>query len=707
MNKTMSRASRELRKLAAGCGIQTFYVDVGRRRQSASAETLMAVLAAWGFPVEGPADVAEALSELQRQGASRMLPWVLVAWEGKVPRIPLTQWPRNRHRAQLVMQLESGERIVRQARIEEARPEPNSPGPAAQPAPVAWLTWPEVLPWGYHHLGVDGESEQPALILSAPRQSYRANRKRRKWGVFAPVYGLHSASSWGGGNFSDLERLWEWVTELGGSYVATLPLLSAFLDEPYEFSPYAPASRLFWNEFYVDVERVPELAQCEQARQTMASDSVQTVVQDLRLQPHVDYRLQMQVQRQVLEQLAESCFRLGGERRVELERFVEEHPELSSYARFRAVTERERRPWGAWPRRQMEGELRSGDFDEAAYRYHLYVQWIAQQQVQHLTDKVGGSGTGLYLDLPLGVHQQGYDTWRNRDVFAMGAAGGAPPDTFFTKGQNWGFPPLHPQRLREDGYRYWIEVLRHQMRHAGMLRIDHIMQLYRLYWVPDGLDARQGAYVRYVDDELFAILCLESHRHQCLIVGENLGTVPKAVTESMRHHRLAEMYVVQYAAPREYGKSLPPAPKRSIAGLNTHDMPPFAAFWQGHDLEQLHELGLFDDAELNEQQNARRAICRNLRTYLEREGVLPLENTELTDILDALHGVLAMGRAENILLNLEDLWLEVEPQNMPGTSHERINWRRKLQPTLEQLFSSDAWRQRLQLITARRSGRTR
>jgi 4-alpha-glucanotransferase len=411
----------------------------------------------------------------------------------------------------------------------------------------------------------------------------------------------------------------------------------------------------------------------------------------------------MELSRPVLTLLSEHCFLRGGRRLAELEQFVRSRPEVEDYACFRAVMEREKSTWSHWPSRQRDGELRPGDFEEPARRYHLYVQWVAQQQIQHLIDKARNSGDGLYLDMPLGVHHQGYDTWRNRDAYAMSAAGGAPPDTFFTKGQNWGFPPLHPERLRQQGYRYWIAALRHQMRHAGMLRIDHIMQLHRLYWVPDGMDARQGAYVRYVADELYAILCLESRRHQCLLIGENLGTVPAEVNKSMKRHRIDEIYVMQYQAPSKPGQPLRPVPRRSIASLNTHDMPLFAAYWQGDDLKQLHQLGLFHDDEWAHQRQARRDSRANLQHLLEQEGLLVSEHPTPQDVLDALHQFLAASAAENVLVNLEDLWLETEPQNTPGTSHERANWQRKFQLSLEQLTASSDVRRRLEGIDSQRS----
>jgi 4-alpha-glucanotransferase len=198
---------------------------------------------------------------------------------------------------------------------------------------------------------------------------------------------------------------------------------------------------------------------------------------------------------------------------------------LEDYAAFRAVVEKRRRPWPAWPKPLSSGTIAPADYDQDACVYHLYAQWLAEQQLAAFSSAARQRGPGLYLDFPLGVHRLGYDPWRYRGTFVTDASGGAPPDAVFTQGQNWAFPPLHPELIRAQGYRYLIECLRRQLAYATFLRIDHVMSLHRLYWIPNGWLARDGVYVRYRPDELYAILCLESHRHRASIVGENLGTV--------------------------------------------------------------------------------------------------------------------------------------------------------------------------------------
>ena len=239
-----------------------------------------------------------------------------------------------------------------------------------------------------------------------------------------------------------------------------------------------------------------------------------------------------------------------------------------------------------------EGSIRNNDFEEATQRFHLYIQWLAHGQVDELIERGEKNGVSLYLDLPLGVNPDGYDVWRERESFALGASAGAPPDLFFSKGQDWGFAPLHPQRIRESGYQYVLKFLRFQMRYARLLRIDHVMGLHRLYWVPRGFAARQGTYVNYPAEELHAIFNLESHRNRTRLVGENLGTVPPMVNQSMERHGLRSMFVVQFEERPEPKAALGSPAALSVASLNTHDTPTFAAHWRGDDLSGERSAGI-------------------------------------------------------------------------------------------------------------------
>ena len=552
-------------------GVQLSFKDAGGRRRRASEATVRGVL--------------DAL--VDEAAADRLIEPVVVAWDGK-PVAVLDSSPR---RLDCTVVNENGTASEWTVREGEQ------------------VTLPS-LPLGYHTLECDdGSSSHRARIISAPRHAPVPTD--RLWGIFLPLYALRTAHSWGIGDFTDLGALVEWVRSSGGDFVATLPMLASFLDEPFDPSPYAPVSRLFWNEMYVDVERTPESAAA-----TPETDRAEIArLSDLVL---VDYRAAYALKRRVLELLAESFFATES-RRGQIDRFLAAQPHAEAYARFRAKTE-----------------------GEDAYRLHLYAQFVADEQLTEL-------GRELELDLPVGVHADGFDV-AHFDVFARGASAGAPPDGFFEGGQNWGFPPLHPVRSREEGHAYFAESIRTLARRARVVRIDHVMALNRLYWIPDGAPATEGTYVRYPADELYAIVTLEAHRNNAAIVGEDLGTVPAEVRAAMRRHHVLRSYVLQFEAS---GDEITPVPVDVLASLNTHDTPTFAQFSRDHP-------GI------------------SLRRAIE---------------------FLAVSPARAVAVNLEDLWGEDRPQNVPGTStDEQPNWQRKAALTFEEFRDKREVTQALGLV---------
>ncbi|MDY6908091.1 MAG: 4-alpha-glucanotransferase [Chloroflexota bacterium] len=679
----------DLLHLARLYGVQTAYYDAYHRRQTAHTEALVAVLKALGAPVETLHDAPEALRE-RRQEAWRLgTEPVAVAWEGEVThvelRLPLEQMAGP---VACQLQLEGGETLrwaldgselttVRAASVEGV------------PYRAARVALPPALPWGYHRLTMEVPQRQlQAQVVSAPQKAWASivGADGGVWGVFMPLYSLHSEGSWGSGDLADLEAMMTWVSTLGGSLVATLPLLAAFIDEPGTPSPYMPASRLMWNEFYLDIPGIPELAECPSAREIVASPAFRDEVGALRREPLVDYHRQMALKRRVLEELARCCFHSGHERYRELARFAQAHPAAADYARFRAAGERERAPWPQWPRPLREGTLGPADYDEEARRYHLYVQWLAHRQMEGLAQRAGEQGMGLCLDLPTGVHPHGYDVWRHQDLFIQEASAGAPPDAVFTRGQDWGFAPLHPERLRRQGYGYYVSCLRHHMRHAAVLRIDHVMGLHRLFCIPRGMEASDGVYVRYPAEELYAIIALESYRNRAVVVGEDLGTVPPQVRPAMARHGLHRSYVVQYELCTSPGEALHRVPADAVASMDTHDMPPFAAFWQGLDIQDRREQGLLDEAGALEEQGLRQSQRESLLAFLgERGHVDDAVASAQEAALERALSFLSASPARVVMVNLENTWLETQPQNRPGTGDERPNWRRKARHSLEEL----------------------
>ena len=694
MGRTPDARPRALLDLARSWGVELAYTDAlsGATRE-ASAETLLAVLRALGAPLERAGDARDALRERRHSAWRRALEPVNVAWRGSPAAVELRLPLRALRRARLRLELEDGGQRAWVVDLARHAPRRESEVEGERFAALR-LALPRDLPLGYHELSLEiGRELHRARLIAAPPRAF-VPEDARLWGVFVPLYALHSERSWGVGDLTDLADLADWLRGLGGSVVATLPILAAFLDEPCEPSPYAPASRLFWNELHLDPERVTGYP----GAWPRNSPAVRAELAALASAREVDHARAMALKRRTLEELARRYFGREPRGDAAFRRWLAAQPRARDYAAFRATCERRREPWRAWPARLREGRLARGDFDEAAQRYHLFVQWQLARQLGDLAAAARGAGPGLYLDLPLGVHSDGYDVWRERAAFASGVSGGAPPDAFFTRGQDWGFPPLHPRASREQGHRYLIDVLRASMGHAGILRIDHVLGLHRLYWVPRGFDAGAGAYVRYPSEELYALVCLESQRSKTLVVGEDLGTVPPEVRPAMARRALQRMYVLPFELSEGGRDPMHGVPRDSQATLGTHDMAPFAAFLAKLDLDDQRERGLVDEESARGARERRDRELALLVDWLAREG---WTRSASPGGLEVLHGLLAWlgaSPARVVIASLEDLWGETLPQNTPGTTVERCNWRRRARHGLEQLVRMEAVRAPLRTL---------
>ena len=666
--------THELAALAESQGLQTSYVDIHGTRQQASGHRVVQILRALGGLGEDETP-GQALHRTRIEQWNEILPPVVVAWNGEghmLLRVPEHVTGQFR----LSITTEQGDVIHRDGHLESLPVGEHLEGAAML---GRHLSLPTGLATGYHQavLEASGGLRAQTLVLSAPRRVYAPTTDGRTWGLFAPLYALHSRRSAGAGDFTDLREVIEWVSERGGSVVGTLPMLAAYLDEPCEASPYAP-----WNEMYLDVQAIPEYRGCAQARRAFTDADALSTAKRLASQAKVDHKAQMALKRRALAPMAEQCWQQGGPRLQALEAFAQERPELVDYARFRAATERYGTLWANWPAPARDGTLAQRDVDPQAYRYHLYVQWNAHLQLEALARRARDAGLGLYLDLPVGVHGGGFDTWRHREAFAGGLSTGAPPDSLFEGGQNWAFPPLHPHRLRQSGYRHFIDVLRNHLRYAGVLRIDHVMGLHRIYAIVDGASATEGTYIRYQPDEMYALLSIESHRSQTVLLGENLGTVPFEVTQAMAEHGVHGMHVVQYAARPDPEAALPQPGHGDVASLNTHDMPPFRSFWEGTDIDLRADLGWLDEHAVRHQKDERKRLGRALTRYLEKEEDVP-PSASGQAVMRALLRTMGRSEARLVLVNLEDLLGETHAQNVPGTYREHDNWQHRIRMPFE------------------------
>ena len=723
-----------MHRLARLHGIQAAYTDGCGVRRRASHESILALLEALGAPLASlrPHDLATATEACRRARWARPVEPVLVAWNGRGGDF-LLRTPETARGilARCRLRLEDGR--TRSWTIRSGR------APVVESATVDGKRYvarrsplPRRLPDGYHDLHVEiGNRTWSALVVAAPVRAY--DDGERSWGAFLPLHALHSANSWGVGDFTDLDALARWVGAQGGRSVGLLPALAAFLGErPFEPSPYLPVSRLFWNELHVDPRRLPEFEPCEPARRLAASRAFRRRVDAVRAASRVDYREAMALRREVLESLARAIEERPGRVREDFRAWTKRHPVAQEYAAFRAIGERLERPWPAWPAAMPPAEIRVEAVDRDAVRYHLYAQWAAARQFVELARNARARGVGLFLDVPVGVHPDGFDVWRRPALFARGATLGAPPDPLFADGQDWSAPAPHPEAARQDRYAYFRAGLAHQMAHATAVRLDHVMGLHRLFWIPPGGAAADGAYVRYPADELYAIVCLESHRHRTRVVGENLGTVPRYVNAALSRHGLAQLHVAQFGIAPGAADPLTRVPRRAFACVNTHDTPTFAGFLAGRDIDGRVERGVLAAGRAAEEHLRRQEEVAALRGAMARRsqrrlhepaprasataiagadgGGLPEddpspEEAVVLDLLCACLERLAHSEAGMVIVNLEDLWLEPNPQNVPGTGpREHPNWRRRARYALERLMRIPEVAAVLGVLTRHRSG---
>ncbi|HMK63116.1 MAG TPA: 4-alpha-glucanotransferase [Acidimicrobiales bacterium] len=659
-----------LDELARRHGVQVAYADYRGRHRRASVDTVIAVLRALGVALAGP-DEAPALLRAHDAEAGPVLEPVLVR-RGTISThaivLPAALDPAE---VDISVRHEDGTTVSRPLStllVERELARPTSAGRGARLRRRFRLP---PVPDGYHRLTAEGRGiEAEALVVASPA---RCPQPPRGWGVLAPLHALRTATDWGVGSYRDLGEVGGWVSELGGLFVGTLPVFAALLEGPSaDPSPYRPASRLAWNELYLDVESLPELETCAEARRLLGSAGFERDRERLCVAPLADPAATMAAKRRVLELLASALFSGSSRWLRKLQEFVASRPELLAYARFRASMEDGSRASGPW---RGAGDRRRGlpPSDDPDVRYHLYVQWATDRQLAEAATRAG-----LYMDLPVGVHPSGFDPWWKPQAFVTGTSAGAPPDQFFASGQSWGFSPLHPAGLREEGYAYLIAALRHAMRHAAVVRIDHVMGLHRLWFVPDSMAPREGVYVRYRAEELRAVVVLEAARAAVAVVGEDLGTVPAGVRRDMRSDGMLRSHVYQFAASAQ--DPFPVAPSDALASLGTHDLPPFAAWWKGTDIEDRVRQGCTAEAEAVTERSERRALREAVGKAVVRAGRAAGTRSPALSPSQALRACLihlASGPARLMLVDPADLWGEREPQNRPGTGAEEANFLRR------------------------------
>ncbi|HRX89405.1 MAG TPA: 4-alpha-glucanotransferase [Steroidobacteraceae bacterium] len=593
------------------------------------------------------------------------------------------------------------------------------------------LPLPAGLPPGYHQLDLrvgDHAVVSAQLIVASPQcQQYAQSAAGcRGWGVAVQLYALRSAKDWGIGDFRDLDAVVQRLAPLGASFVGLNPLHAQFGANPAHCSPYSASSRLALNTLYIQPEWLPELAECVTAQAVFASAAFQLRLQAVRAAAHVDYSSVAALKREVLELL----FGHFRSRHLELDTtrgqafgaFVAARGEaLHRHGLFEALDEYLQQRYGSvsgwqnWPAeyRRVDGPAAQAFAVEYAERvqFHVWLQWVAAEQLASAQQRARelGMSVGLYADLAVGVNAGGAEVWSDPDSFALGASIGAPPDRLALKGQDWGLPPYDPQRLEARGFEPYKRLLRATLQSCGAIRFDHVMALFRQWWVPRGVESIDGAYVHFPLDVLLSILALESVAQQVIVVGEDLGVVPDEVGRAMHDYGVYHYKVLLFEKEGERFRAPDQYARRAIATATTHDLPTLRAWWQGDDIALRERLALYPADEVAWQiAEDRRRDREQLLVALESVQLQPVKPRHGDDpysdeLARAVHEFLAASNAELVAVQIEDLLGMTEPVNVPGTSGEYPNWRRKLPLPLEKIFERADILRALQAVNRRRA----
>ena len=706
-------AGTKLDQAARLYGVEPEYWDIWGKKHQTSPALQKAILGSVGVDVATDASLDHALQQRLWDEWSRPLPpAVVLGQQQRLLTLSLGQEDAN-STATLRFQWENGEHQEHHVDL--------STLPIGSDAVLQGRRFvrksaplPAMLPLGYHELSIRirDEFSPPSRFIVCPEKAYQPEwmKSDKAAGVAISLYGVRSARNWGCGDLTDLHAILDWAaTELGASFIALNPLHAIANRKPYNTSPYLPNSIFYKNFIYLDVERIEDY---RHPKRMPFPAAVATEIESLRSSEFVEYERVALLKTGFLKVLFRRFLRREYEndtsRARDFRSFVEREGDLLHlYAVHSALDEalHRRHPdvwnWPSWPAPYQDPESEATTtFAGKNWRsvlFHKYVQWQLDIQLAEAQQyaRARGLRIGLYHDLALATDRFGSDLWAHRRFFVSGCRVGAPPDDFSPNGQDWAFPPPNTEQHYQDGYRLFAESIRKNARHGGALRIDHVMRFFRLFWIPDGSEARDGAYVRDRYEDLMHILALESHRQQVIVVGEDLGTVPDETRRMLRQFGVLSYRLFYFERNRDGGFLKPDEyPQEALVSATTHDLPSLAGFWLCRDIESRRQAGIFSDdlgyrAALEDRGREKQKILDILLALKLLPDSFPKTAAQVPELTAELHdaviGFLASTPSRLFLLNQEDLFKETEQQNLPGTTEEYPNWRRKMKFTVEEL----------------------
>ncbi|MRI31889.1 4-alpha-glucanotransferase [Endozoicomonas sp. OPT23] len=701
--------------LAAFYGVSGEYSDWAGNPVTVPTEYKIPILEAMGVDVSSDENITRSFQDRLLYDWNQLIPPVVVMTQGHSSPVPVNL-PADKLNVQLkgALELENGETLP--LTVDTAKLETESVQ-TVEGTEYHRLTWhlPDNLSLGYHQLSLKERTlSADTLVIVTPETCYEPGeltQGTKIWGSSVQLYTIRTEHDWGMGDFSSLKYLATELAAQGAHIVGLNPIHSLYPANPHHCSPYSPSSRNFINPLYLDVTAIADFQECEAAQKKFKDKGFQELLSQARAEEFVDYGLVAHLKYQLLEVLFEhfTTHHLEPEsaRAKEFKKYcasrgdsLKRHALYEAiYAHYKAI---DFNNWG-WPCwEELFQQHDSNAVNEFASQnqhqitYYMYLQWLSELQLAEAQQAALEAGmlVGIYRDLAVGVDSGGSDVWSNPDVYCLNAGAGAPPDAVAPQGQNWGLPPFNPATLKQQKYAPFIEMVRANMSHCGALRIDHVMGLLRLWWCPQGKTADFGAYVYYPLDDLLGIIKLESLRHKCLVFGEDLGTVPPEIKKALPPARFYSNEVVLFECLGDYFTRPESFKSVALTCVSNHDIPTFKAWWECLDLNLRHQLDIYDSNKTeSEKVNRHKEKTALLRTMIEAGeapwGMNPNDIHTMTfsrDLFEKLHYFLARTSSRIISIQLEDI-LEVEtPVNIPGTSDEYPNWRRKLTSNLEYIF---------------------
>jgi 4-alpha-glucanotransferase len=713
-------ASDALDRLARLAGIEDGWWDFFGEWRVVPGETKRVFLAAMGLPAETDDQVWASLKDLETRSWRRALEPVMIAEERSAPPSIAVTLPAHsddlehswvleeelgiRHSGTFrPFELRWGEEYILDDRLLHRR----------------WLDLPALPPCGYHRLSLAGPSGPLAemVLIVTPAAAFVPDALAQgcgAWGIATQLYALRSETDWGVGNYGNLAELAEGAAKLGAACVGINPLHALFPADPERFSPYSPSSRRFLNIAYIDVEAIPEFKECMEAKRMFASPGYQATLARLRGYPLIEYPDVMRLARPMLDVLyrwfRRTCMGESDPRGQAFRAYQAAAGEAGKrFAVFEALHDKFSRDgssyWRQWPEEYRRPDSPAIDDFVLEHveqvEFFQWLQFIADEQLAEAQrrGREAGAAIGLYRDLAVGISGDGAEAWAQQDALALGVSVGAPPDPLALKGQDWGLVPFNPLTLREHGYAPFTSVMAANMRHAGALRLDHAMSLARLYWVPPGQPADQGAYVRYPAEDLFRLVALESRRNRCLVIGEDLGTVPDGFRERMERMDIFAYRVMVFEKTEGGAMRRPGAyDSKALAIAATHDLPSLRGWWAGRDIDRREKLDLYPrEGQAAEEREARAADRAAMVAALSAAELLSadfpvspaLTEAQAVQLAAAAHAFLGRSASRLMMVQMEDvLGLDMQ-MNLPGTTTQHANWRWRYKAETEVLLADE------------------